>query len=169
MDLVLYSGSPCVGRPHSWIWNYIGRNCLMGHRKKIAKSLMRTFTCRSTFLYVLHPRITIMPCIKNGKAPWLRPVTGYPRRGVVEQQGGENDPAHLLHTVFTSYSEGATLLLSITINQPDCYIQCSGTVTICYGSSSGFWQGTVPVHAPYLKQKKAIFKIFFWKKSCLST
>jgi hypothetical protein len=31
--------------------NYIGRNCLLGHRKKIAKFLMRTFTCRSTFLY----------------------------------------------------------------------------------------------------------------------
>jgi hypothetical protein len=25
--------------------------CLLGHRKKIAKFLMRTFTCRSTFLY----------------------------------------------------------------------------------------------------------------------
>ena len=30
---------------------YICRNCLLGHRKKIAKFLMRTFTCRSTFLY----------------------------------------------------------------------------------------------------------------------
>jgi hypothetical protein len=29
----------------------IGRNCLLGNRKKIAKFLMRTFTCRSTFLY----------------------------------------------------------------------------------------------------------------------
>jgi hypothetical protein len=29
----------------------IGRNCLLGLRKKIAKFLMRTFTCRSTFLY----------------------------------------------------------------------------------------------------------------------
>jgi hypothetical protein len=27
------------------------RNCLLGHRKKIAKFLMRTFTYRSTFLY----------------------------------------------------------------------------------------------------------------------
>jgi hypothetical protein len=32
-------------------WNDIGRNCLLGHRKKIAKLLMRTFTCRSNFLY----------------------------------------------------------------------------------------------------------------------
>ncbi len=30
---------------------YIGRNCLLGNGKKIAKFLMRTFTCRSTFLY----------------------------------------------------------------------------------------------------------------------
>jgi hypothetical protein len=29
----------------------IGRNCLLGNGKKIAKFLMRTFTCRSTFLY----------------------------------------------------------------------------------------------------------------------
>jgi hypothetical protein len=36
------------------IWNDIGRNCLLGHRKKIAKFLMRTFTCRSTFLYGLN-------------------------------------------------------------------------------------------------------------------
>jgi hypothetical protein len=28
----------------------IGRNCLVGNGKKIAKFLMRTFTCRSTFL-----------------------------------------------------------------------------------------------------------------------
>jgi hypothetical protein len=31
--------------------NDIGRNCLLGNRKKIAKFFMRTFTCRSTFLY----------------------------------------------------------------------------------------------------------------------
>jgi hypothetical protein len=31
--------------------NDVGRNCLLGNRKKIAKFLMRTFTCRSTFLY----------------------------------------------------------------------------------------------------------------------
>jgi hypothetical protein len=31
--------------------NDIGRNSLLGKRKKIAKFLMRTFTCRSTFLY----------------------------------------------------------------------------------------------------------------------
>ncbi len=31
--------------------NDIGRNFLLGNRKKIAKFLMRTFTCRSTFLY----------------------------------------------------------------------------------------------------------------------
>jgi hypothetical protein len=31
--------------------NDIGRNCLLGNRKKIAKFIMRTFACRSTFLY----------------------------------------------------------------------------------------------------------------------
>ncbi len=33
----------------------IGRNCLLGNGKKIAKFLMRTFTCRSTFLYGVQP------------------------------------------------------------------------------------------------------------------
>ncbi len=36
---------------NSWIFNEIGRNCLLVNRKKIAKFLMRTFTCCSTFLY----------------------------------------------------------------------------------------------------------------------
>jgi hypothetical protein len=31
--------------------NDIERKCLLGNRKKIAKFLIRTFTCRSTFLY----------------------------------------------------------------------------------------------------------------------
>ncbi len=35
----------------SKILNNIGRNSLLGNRKKIAKFLMRTFTCRSTLLY----------------------------------------------------------------------------------------------------------------------
>jgi hypothetical protein len=35
----------------SWILNDIGRNFSLGNWKKIAKSLMRIFTCRSTFLY----------------------------------------------------------------------------------------------------------------------
>jgi hypothetical protein len=30
-----------------------GRNFLLGNGKKIAKFLMRTFTCRSTFLYAI--------------------------------------------------------------------------------------------------------------------
>jgi len=37
----------------SWIFSDISRNCLLGNRKKIAKFLMRTFTCRSTFLCAL--------------------------------------------------------------------------------------------------------------------
>jgi hypothetical protein len=36
---------------NSWILNDLGRNSLLGKRKKIAKFLMRTFTYRSTFLY----------------------------------------------------------------------------------------------------------------------
>jgi hypothetical protein len=36
---------------NSWILNDIGRNFLLGKKKKIAKCLMRTFTCRSTFPY----------------------------------------------------------------------------------------------------------------------
>jgi hypothetical protein len=36
---------------NSWILNDIGRIFLLGSRKKIAKCLMRNFTCRSTFLY----------------------------------------------------------------------------------------------------------------------
>ncbi len=38
---------------NSWILNDIGRNFLLGNRKKIAKCLMRTFTCNSTFPYGL--------------------------------------------------------------------------------------------------------------------
>ncbi len=34
-----------------WIFSNIGRNCLLGNRKKIAKFVMRTFTSHSTFLY----------------------------------------------------------------------------------------------------------------------
>jgi hypothetical protein len=39
----------------SEILNDIGRNSLLVNRKKIGKFLMRTFTCRSTFLYAFHP------------------------------------------------------------------------------------------------------------------
>jgi hypothetical protein len=41
---------------NSWILNDIGRKSLLGNRKKIAKFLMRTFTCRSTFLYDVEPQ-----------------------------------------------------------------------------------------------------------------
>jgi hypothetical protein len=37
----------------------IGRNCLLGHRKKIAKFLMRIFSCRSTFLYALDHQVDV--------------------------------------------------------------------------------------------------------------
>jgi hypothetical protein len=37
--------------PTAQFWNYIGRNFLLGSRKKKTKCSMRTFTCRSTFLH----------------------------------------------------------------------------------------------------------------------
>jgi hypothetical protein len=40
--------------PNSCILNVVGRNSLLGNRKKIAKFLMGTFTCRSTFLYAFN-------------------------------------------------------------------------------------------------------------------
>ncbi len=40
---------------NSWILNDIGRNSLLGNRRKIAKFLMSTFTYRSTFLYAWSP------------------------------------------------------------------------------------------------------------------
>ncbi len=46
---------------NSWIFSDIGRNCLLGNRKKIAKFLMRTFTCCSTFLYARSPVIDSQP------------------------------------------------------------------------------------------------------------
>ncbi len=44
----------CGEVSNSWNLNDIGRNSLLGKSKKIAKSLMRTFTCHSTFLYDWH-------------------------------------------------------------------------------------------------------------------
>jgi hypothetical protein len=49
--LCLYSFCFWGKYANSWIWNDISRYCLLGHRKKIVKFFMRTFTCRSTFLY----------------------------------------------------------------------------------------------------------------------
>ncbi len=51
--LQLYTCFLTMGSKHasSKILNDIGRNSLLENRKKIAKFLMRTFTCRSTFLY----------------------------------------------------------------------------------------------------------------------
>ncbi len=55
----------------SKILNDIGRNSLLGNRKKIAKFLMRTFTCRSTFLYGPSPSHIVEPLrpytVKKGK------------------------------------------------------------------------------------------------------
>ncbi len=47
---------------NSWILNDIGRNFLLGSRKKIAKCLMRTFTCRSTFLYAVGLQNVLLFC-----------------------------------------------------------------------------------------------------------
>jgi hypothetical protein len=56
--------------------NDIGRNSLLGNRKKLAKFLMRTFTCRSTFLYALDSRLSQNIRIWNffwgvGKHTWF--------------------------------------------------------------------------------------------------
>jgi hypothetical protein len=42
---------------NSWILNDIGRNFLLGNRRKIAKFSMSTFTYRSTFLYGLNLQV----------------------------------------------------------------------------------------------------------------
>jgi hypothetical protein len=42
--------------PTAEFFEDIGRNFLLGRRKKIAKCLMGTFTCRSNFLYGSHLR-----------------------------------------------------------------------------------------------------------------
>ncbi len=49
------------------IWNYVSRNCLLGHRKKIAKFLTRTFTCRSTY-----PHILICACLSSLASPFTK-------------------------------------------------------------------------------------------------
>jgi hypothetical protein len=46
---------------NSCILNDIGSNSLLGNGKKIAKFLMRTFTCRSTFLYGREEHCRRMP------------------------------------------------------------------------------------------------------------
>ncbi len=51
--------------PNSWILNDIGRNSLLGNRRKIAKFSMSTFTYRSTFLYGL-----------RGLRQWVQLYTG---------------------------------------------------------------------------------------------
>ena len=57
--------------------------------------------CSSDETYCKHRCNSLYKIWKSFMTPACEGV--YPRRGVVEQQRGENDPAHLLHTVFTSY------------------------------------------------------------------
>jgi hypothetical protein len=47
--------------------NDIGRNSLLGNRKKIARFLMRTFTCRSTFLYASLPMHVYLFSMQHNK------------------------------------------------------------------------------------------------------
>jgi hypothetical protein len=54
----------------SEILNDIGRNSLLGNRKKVAKFLMRTFTCRSTFLYGNHARIKYFGDLEFTERNW---------------------------------------------------------------------------------------------------
>jgi hypothetical protein len=48
--------------------NDMGRNSLLGNRKKIAKFLMRTFTYRSTFLYDFKQSLKLGPRLKGAQA-----------------------------------------------------------------------------------------------------
>ncbi len=58
----------------SKILNDIGRKSLLGNRKKIAKFLMRTFTCRSTFLYAYNVLIIFVHNKKSSKKMTFRTV-----------------------------------------------------------------------------------------------
>jgi hypothetical protein len=54
----------------SKILNDIGRNSVWGNRKKIAKFLMRTFTCRSTFLYAYNIPPSLQLLTYNRSCAW---------------------------------------------------------------------------------------------------
>ncbi len=73
---------------NSWILNVIGRNFLLGSRRIIAKCLMRTFTCRSTFLYGkskdYHTFNTVRQALPDWRPSWCwagRPVQAGGRGG----------------------------------------------------------------------------------------
>ncbi len=57
---------------NSWNFSDIGRNCLLGHRKKIAKFLMRSFTYRSTFLYVQYIGPKLRPSVPSSMFTTLK-------------------------------------------------------------------------------------------------
>jgi hypothetical protein len=57
----------------------IGRNSLLGNRKKIAKFFMRTFTCRSTFLYAAKAQL-IVERRKDTRGVWYT-VYGKTKKG----------------------------------------------------------------------------------------
>jgi hypothetical protein len=76
---------------YCWIWNDIGRNCLLGHGKKRAKFLLRIFTCRSTFLYGLKQRPLIHFIFIRNKCRvylYLKKRRNTPQRPVTPIQSG---------------------------------------------------------------------------------
>jgi hypothetical protein len=87
--------------------NDIGRNSLLGNRKKIAKFLMRTFTCRSTFLYELrHERR-----IYRGN-PWAEPQNFFPKLFFLHWS--------MYHTEMALYDVASQLKRQYLLNVSQC-------------------------------------------------
>ncbi len=74
---------------NSWILSDIGRNFLLGNRKKIANCLKRTFTCRSTFLYATHGWYSYCNvCTLYSAVPWRVEAGRVPEREAVSDLNG---------------------------------------------------------------------------------
>jgi hypothetical protein len=98
--------------------NDVGRNLLLGNGKKIAKFLMRTFTCRSTFLYARKA-----PGVTQAKRVPTTYSMGYrtdPYAGLTQFTSGTNADAGL--TTFLASDISAFILSLFYINH---LIPCS--------------------------------------------
>ncbi len=84
---------------YNWIWNDIGRNCLLGYRKKIAKFLIRTFTCRSTFFYKGKCPPKIQPFVTKQRRLFIAFFSGEWRWTLCPRVGeGRGDALHRNHS-----------------------------------------------------------------------
>ncbi len=82
-NLSVYPSCLCLCSFCFWrkkIFNSRIRNCLLGHRKKIAKFLMRTCTCRSTFLYGYSTHICECTTIEHTYILYTIPINGREER-----------------------------------------------------------------------------------------